>query len=370
MSNVVKFWHNLGVNGFRFDAIKHIDKDFENGINNGFCWGKKCVTFLKDLINKSFLNNDNYFIFGESSGISVAEIKKYGVGNNKVVHSFYNFAWWEIGWSKKTGRNGFDKNWDYKNFHVNMAPFQNDINISPDLMTIFLTNHDTSRAISRWGDLNYWKESAKALAIMQFICKGIICIYQGEEIGMINVEFKNRNDFKDIDALNAFDLLVDKKKIYTEEQLLKYMNINSRDCSRSPMHWNSEINYGFSKNKNTWIKMANDFNNQVNVEFQKKDSDSILLFYKKLIELYKSKDYQKIFVDGESDFELLDNGVFLWKRTNKQKSLIAYINITNQTKKLETSINFEKVIISSYLQKYNKTISRLNPYEAIIVLND
>ncbi|NQZ66047.1 MAG: sucrase-isomaltase [Mycoplasmatales bacterium] len=366
MADIIDFWYKLGVRGFRLDAIKHISKVFPDGKNNDFSWGPTAVKQLQKFNEIAFKDKKDIFILGESSGISKAEAIKYGTGKQKISSNFYNFAWWSIGWGKETGRNGYDPSWDYKDFLLKMKSFQESKKIPPDLMTNFLSNHDTSRAISRWGDENiFHNESAKTLALLQFSLKGIPCIYYGEEIGMLNPKFLSKNEFKDVDALNAYKLLVGKRKIYSDSEMTKYLNINGRDNSRTPMSWSDDINAGFNDGHLPWIKNGFDYKTN-NVKKQLKDKDSILNFYKKIIKIRNSNKYKKILVDGESKMQLLNNGAFKITRKYNDKKIIVIVNLQKIYVKFK-NLDYGKKIISSWSDN-KKSKNILRPYESIMFL--
>ena len=364
MKEVIDFWYKIGVRGFRLDAIKHISKDFPEGIKTSHSWGSKVVKNLQKFNKLAFKNKKNIFILGEASGITLKELLKYGKGKDKVSTNFYNFSWWWIGWSKKTGRNGYNPNWNYKNFVTKMKPFQENNEVTPELITNFLSNHDTSRAISRWGNENtFWNESAKSFAMMLFSLKGIPCIYYGEEIGMLNPIFNLRKDFRDVDAINAYKNMVDNKKIYSEYEMTKYHNINGRDNSRTPMQWNSLINAGFNKGSKTWIKIGDSFK-KINVKNQLQNKNSILNFYKKIIKLRKNDKYKYILVDGTSKFNLLKNGLFEIIREYNGKKIVVYINLLNKIKNYQIPKN-AKLLLSSWSDN-KKSDNKLRSYESIM----
>lgn len=365
MADVIDFWYKIGVRGFRLDAIKHISKSFPGGNATSHSWGPTAVQQLQKFNKIALKGKEDIFFFGEASGITVEEALKYGVGKNKVSQNYFNFSWWHIGWGKDTGRNGYNSEWDYRDFVKQMKGFQENNKISPDLITNFLSNHDTSRAVSRWGDENlFWKESAKSFALMLFAIKGVPSIYYGEEIGMLNPRFKGRKEFRDVDALNAYKILVDKNKYYSENEMTKYHNMNSRDCCRTPMSWSSKKNAGFNDGKKPWIKVGYGYRD-INVENQINDTNSILSFYKEVIKLRKSKKYSKILVDGKSQFNLLPSGVFEIKRISKSnKKIISLINIRNVKVKVNVP-KLSKAIISSWTDN-KKFVGELRPYESIM----
>ncbi|WP_033161175.1 alpha-amylase family glycosyl hydrolase [[Mycoplasma] collis] len=363
MADVINFWYKLGVRGFRLDAIQHVHKEFKNDhVIDSF--GSKMVNYLQNFLNLVTKEKKDIFFIGEASGINPEKVLLYAKGKNKIADNFFNFSNWYVGWSKQTGRNGYDKKWDLNELiNDQVLEYQNNDLIKNLMITNFLSSHDTARAISRWADTeNYWQEAAKAFAMFQFMQKGLISILYGEEIGMINTKFNLRTEFRDVDAFNAFEILVDKNKIYSEKEMIDYHNINSRDHSRVPMIWNNSINYGFNKGNKTWIKLA-DRKVKNSVEDQLKDENSILNFYKILIK-HRNK-YKNILIYGKTNLQWNETREYLiLKRHNKQKTVIALINLSN--KEVNLNLNEQnrwKLLLSNYNQKGENT-NILRAYEA------
>nr|WP_322959180.1 alpha-amylase family glycosyl hydrolase [Mycoplasmopsis canis]WQQ12582.1 alpha-amylase family glycosyl hydrolase [Mycoplasmopsis canis] len=364
MVDVINFWYDLGVRGFRLDAIKHVAKTFDEVDKNPyFAWNKGAVEFLKEFNSLAFKDKPDAYTLGEASGITAEELLKYGSGENKVSQNYFNFSWWWIGWSNETGRNGFDANWDYKQFAYQQAPFQENEKIKPYMFTNFLSNHDTSRSISRWGDEGlYREESAKTHALMLLTLKGIPCIYYGEEIGMLNVKFNDRSEFRDVDIKNGFKGLVDDNTVYSEDEFIKYLNINSRDAGRGLMQWTKGKNTGFNKNRTPWIKNGRN-REEINVFSALKDKQSIFYFYKELINLRKTK-LRNVLVEGKSKIYVDKNGVIVIEREFKNEHLVAYINPTKNELSLEAKSGSQ--LLSTYRDN-KQPKNKLRPFESILI---
>ncbi|WP_036452125.1 alpha-amylase family glycosyl hydrolase [Mycoplasma buteonis] len=364
MAQVIDFWYKLGVRGFRLDAIKHVAKTFDDTKNNpAFAWCDGAVEYLKMFNELAFKDKPDAYTFGEASGITADELQKYGIGLDKVADNYYNFSWWWIGWGRKTGRNGYDANWDYKNFVIQQKPFQENTNILGESFTNFLSNHDTSRSVSRWGNETiFHKQSAKTHALLLMTLKGVPCIYYGEEIGLLNNIFNNRNEFKDVDIQNGFKELVDTKQIYSESEMLLYCNINSRDAGRTIMQWDNKQNAGFNESHQPWIKLGR-FKETINVETAMQDLDSIWHFYKKLISLRKNE-FRNVLVEGTSEINLQKDGAIEIIRKFKNENIYVYINMTQKEIKVDT-VSGEQ-ILSSYSDN-KKVINMLRPYESVLL---
>ncbi|RIV16995.1 alpha-amylase family glycosyl hydrolase [Mycoplasmopsis gallopavonis] len=364
MAEVIDFWYNLGVRGFRLDAIKHVAKTFDNvAANPAFVWCDGAVEYLQLFNELAFKNKPDAYTFGEASGISANELLNYGLSKNKVADNYYNFAWWWIGWGKVTGRNGYDANWDYREFVYQQKPFQENEAIPAYSFTNFLSNHDTARSVSRWGSETFFrKQSAKTHALLLLSLKGVPCLYYGEEIGLTNTIFNSRNEFRDVDIFNGFKELVDQKQIYSESEMLLYCNINSRDAGRGLMQWDTSVNAGFNSGAEPWIKRGHN-KEEINVASQANDPTSILNFYKKLIQL-RTNDLKDLLIDGTSTIDLQPSGVIEVVRKYKDQEVYVYLNMTS--KELELTKISGKQILSSYDD--NKQVeTKLRPYESVLI---
>lgn len=361
MAKVVDFWYDLGVRGFRFDAIQHVSKEYVKG-HFTHSFAPKMVSYLQALEANIQNPGKDMFIVGEASGINPKKAIKYTRGKEYIADAFYNFSWWWIGWNKNTGRNGIDESWKVSDFaNQDAIEYQNNPKIKSHQIFNFLTNHDTSRAISRYiKDKKYYVQGAKSLALFIFAQKGIPSINYGEEIGMLNGGFHQRSDFRDVDAYNSFKIFVDEQKIYTEAHMLKSHNYNSRDNSRIPMQWDKTEFHGFSDNHQPWIKFG-DHIGKHNVESQIKSRDSIFNFYKKIIKLRKGQ-LRNLLVNGESSMMINDDEVIVIVRVYKNRKIKAICNLSNEPKKYK--FNAKDIIISTYKDTESNV---LRPYESVLV---
>ncbi|MFG4974601.1 alpha-amylase family glycosyl hydrolase [Mycoplasmoides gallisepticum] len=364
LAKVIDFWYSLGVKGFRLDAIKHVIKNFKEVEHNQyFAWCEGSVKALKAFEELAFKDKPDAYTLGEASGIRADELLRYGDGKDKVADNYFNFSWWWIGWSKKTGRNGYDPNWDLKEFVWQQKPFQENEKIRPEMFTNFLSNHDTSRSISRWGDEGLLRiQSAKTQALLLMTLKGVPCIYYGEEIGLLNTHFSSRKEFVDIDIHNGFRELVDQKKVYSESEMILYCNINSRDAGRSLMQWNARTNGGFNRGHKPWIKQGRN-HKTINVNQALKDRNSIFYFYQKLIDLRKNK-LRDLLVLGSSSININEQNLITVRRTYQDQAITALINFSN--KELKINPIKGKQLLSTY--EDNKVVkTTLRPFESVLI---
>ena len=255
-----------------------------------------------------------------------------------------------------------DLKWDlaplpFKKLKKIMAHWQNEL-YNCGWNSLFWDNHDLPRIVSRWGnDREYRVESAKMLAILLHGMQGTPYIYQGEELGMTNVQY-DIEDYKDCEIINMYHERLEKG--YSKDEIMKSIYAKGRDNARTPMQWDDSANAGFTTGT-PWIKV-NDNYDKINAKSQVDDPDSIFSCYKKLVQL--RKDYP-VFVDGK--FTLLledDENIFAYSRKNEEKTMIVVCNFFDKEIPMPLAKECEgmEVLISNY--KDTSDMSVLRPYEA------
>jgi oligo-1,6-glucosidase len=223
----------------------------------------------------------------------------------------------------------------------------------------YLENHDQPRSVSRFGDdKEYHKQSAKMLATLLLSLKGTPYIFQGQEIGMTNGDFKTMDEFKDVETHTIYH--VAKKLGIPKKIRFKMMQKTSRDNGRTPMQWNKKG--GFSK-VTPWLKQ-NPNTEIINVFDQENDHDSILNYYRKLIAIRKN---HKVLRYGEFESISQNKSVFIYKRFDTKKEAIVILNMSKKEQKIK-NIYEGKLIISNI--KKNSDDCVLSPYEARIYIKE
>lgn len=233
---------------------------------------------------------------------------------------------------------------------------------------MFWCNHDQPRIVSRFGDEEkYWKESAKMFAAVIHLMRGTPYIYQGEELGMTNAHYTAIEQYRDVESLNYYEIL--RKEGKTKEEAMHIIAQRSRDNGRTPMQWNNEKYAGFSV-KEPWISSPDNYR-EINVETEKKDPDSILNFYKKLIQLRKEK---RVISEGTISFiETPDDALLAYKRNLEEQELIVLNNLGREEKEMELPEN-EQVycrLLGNYQEMPEvlpeKKTWILRPYETVVL---
>ncbi len=293
--SMVNWWLDKGIDGFRVDAISHIkklpgfpDMPNPNGLKyvpsfDGHMNRPGIQEFLQELKEETFARYDIMTV-GEANGVSADNADEWvseEQGKFNMVFQFEHLGLWDVSKreldivSLKKVLTGWQKGLENKGWNA-----------------LFIENHDQPRVVSTWGnDREFWKESATALGAMYFFMQGTPFIYQGQEIGMTNVEFQSIDEYDDVATRNLYQEKLSEGVPY--EEIMETIWATSRDNSRTPMQWSSMENAGFTTGQ-PWMGINQNYE-KINVEKQLADQDSVLHFYKKMIALKKNN---KLFTYG------------------------------------------------------------------------
>lgn len=325
--DMVNWWLEKGIDGFRVDAISHIKKTagFPDMPNPE---GKDVVpcfphmmnvqgidTFLSELKMQTFAQFDIMTV-GEANGVRLEEADKW-VGEESgyfnMIFQFEHLGLWDKG---NTG--GIDLH----ALRHTLTKWQKGLE-NRGWNALFLENHDQPRSVSTWGnDRTYHNQSAKSLAAMYFLMQGTPYIYQGQEIGMTNVQFLNISDYNDVGMINYYNIETAKGR--SHEDVMQLIWQRGRDNSRTPMQWNDSEMAGFTEGNTTWMGVNPNYQT-INVAAQQQDPTSVYHFYKSLISLRKT---YNTFVYGTYDL-ILDthNEVYGYTRTYDGETMIVLCNL-------------------------------------------
>ena len=371
--DMMTWWCEKGIDGFRMDVISLISKPEEykdgpvkEGEKYSFCGavtanGPHEHEYLQEM-NQKVLSRYNLLTVGETSCVTLEEAKKYARSDGKELSMVFQFEHMDVD-SDEHGK------WTDKKLYL------------PDLKevlnrwqkgleevawnSLYWDNHDQPRAVSRFGnDSEEYREiSAKMLATCLHFMKGTPYIYQGEELGMTNRKCRDFSEFRDIEIKNAYRDFVG-GGILDEETMLKFVNAIGRDNARFPMHWDDSDNAGFTTGT-PWISVNENYK-KINAAAQVNDPDSIFSYYKKLIEL---RHQMEIIVYGVYKSKAIEHpDVFAYTRTLGDEKLFVVCNFREQEMDFTLEDGFtgdEKVLISNYddVVKTENGIY-LRPYEA------
>ena len=371
--DMMKFWCEKGIDGFRMDVISMISKDqrFPNGeMNNGLYgdFGPYCVhgprihEFLQEM-NQKVLSKYDIMTVGETAGVTIEEAQKYAGDDRNELNMVFQFEHVESGcgdYGKWT-----TAKYDFKEFKNIMIKWQEELQ-GKAWNSLFLGNHDQPRSVSRFGNDNpvYRETSAKMLATCIQMMQGTPYVYQGEELGMTNIYFDKLEDYRDIESINYFEEFTE-SGLMTPEHMMKCLMLRSRDNARTPMQWDDSKQAGFTEGE-PWIKVNPNYK-KINVAQQLEDPDSVFHYYQKLIRLRKEKD---IIVYGE--FEPLyreDEQIFAYTRKQDQEKLLTVCNFSDKNAEVEVPEEFKgaECLITNLGRKEFEGKIVLNPYEAFVL---
>ncbi|MDQ0428474.1 oligo-1,6-glucosidase [Planomicrobium stackebrandtii] len=357
---MMRWWLDKGVDGFRMDVINMISKvpdmhDAPGGEgSHQFLNGPNVHTYLKEM-NKEVLSKYDIVTVGEMPGTTPKEARDYTAAKNQELNMIFTFE--HMGLDQASG-----EKWDLKGLSLidlkeNMEKWQHGLH-AEGWNSLYWNNHDQPRIVSRFGDDTDWRvESAKMLATCLHFMQGTPYIYQGEELGMTNVRFGSIDDYKDIETLNMY-----KEKCEAgipHDDIMEKIYVKSRDNARTPMQWSAEPNGGFTTGT-PWLKVNPNYR-EINA-LQHTDPDSVYQYYKKLISLRKKMD-----IITHGDFELLyreDSEIFAYTRSWEEEKLTVYCNFSKNIKSAARPIG--RVLIGNYAEVDGESEVLLRPYEAIV----
>lgn len=371
---MMRFWLDKGIDGFRMDVINFISKDtsypqgevreghkYDDG-SKYFMNGPRIHEFLQEM-NKEALSAYDTITVGEMPGVTVEEGKLYTGADRNELNMVFHFEHVGLG----DGRYGkWDPHeWKLTELKEIFTKWQKGLE-EDGWNSLYWSNHDQPRAISRWGNDSdeYRVVSGKMIATCLHMMQGTPYIYQGEEIGMTNVKFDDINDYRDIETLNAYrDLTPDS---LTHEEIFKGIHERSRDNARTPVQWDGSPNAGFTTGT-PWINVNPNYET-INAEAVLKDEESIFYYYKKLIELRKQNE---VVVYGTYDLLMEeDEQIFAFTRTHGDDQLLVICNFSDQNPvfKLPESVRYssKELLISNLNVDETESIDELTlqPYEA------
>ena len=361
IAKCINFWLDKGVKGIRFDVIHLIGKEIDKEI---LAYGPTLHSKVHQLYKKSYGNYDIVTV-GEAWG-DLAKAIDFTDPKNEELDMVFQFEctsstcdFARFGkFSPKPINMEFVKN--------TLIKYQEGLN-DRSWNALFVENHDLGRCINKFGSLKYYDKSAKAIAIMNYYLKGTPYIYQGQEIGMTNIEISDVNDYDDVEVHGFYKEYVLEKKVMSYDEFIKACNQEARDNNRTPVQWNNKVNAGWNEGSKPWLKINPNYQS-INVEAQLNDKDSILSFYKKLIKLRKDPEYANAFVYGAfKAIQAEKQNVFMYTRQDNNKTVLIVTNMKEHEEKISIPFEITKTLLSNYNKTYNEKDITLMPYESFVL---
>lgn len=354
--DMINWWIQKGVGGFRLDVIDQIAKEPDKRITGN---GPRLHEFLREMSRETFQKADLVTV-GETWGATTELAKLYSNPDGSEFSMVFQFE--HICLDQIPGK----EKWDlaplpflklkevFERWQIQLC--------GQGWNSLFWNNHDLPRIVSRWGnDGEYRAESAKMLAILLHGMQGTPYIYQGEELGMTNAAYEI-NQYQDIETLNLYQERLEKG--YPKEEIMRSLHAKSRDNARTPMQWSDAENAGFTMGK-PWLKVNPNYK-EINAAQQRGDLDSVFGCYKALIRLRKE---YPVLING--DFKMLlreDENIFAYTREDAGHRLLVICNFYGQTVNcpLDEPDESYRLLISNYKDTDQGMI--LRPYEARMYL--
>lgn len=371
--DMMKWWLDKGVDGFRMDVINLISKipglpdgEKNEGDRYGdgapyFIDGPRIHEYLQEM-NKRVLSQYDIMTVGECPGATVESAQNYVNADRNELNMLFHFEL--MGVDRGHSKWNIIEDWKLTDLKAVFSKWSIGLK-EQGWNSLYMNNHDQPRMVSRFGDDGEYRiESAKMLATLLHTLPGTPYIYQGEEIGMTNVNFQSMEEYRDIETLNWSKEQMENG--YSVEEILPILYQASRDNARTPVQWNGTCHAGFTTGT-PWIQVNPNFS-EINVEAALKDSNSIFYYYKKLLQLRKDQqnlvmiygDYQQLMADHPQ--------IYSYIREYQGDRLLVLLNFSKEESVFSCDLPYEvdELLITNYSVEDSEVIReiRLRPYEA------
>ncbi len=360
--DLINFWLEKGIAGFRMDVIDLIGKEIDKGITSN---GPRLHELIRNINRNTFGNYDSFTV-GETWGATPEIAKMYSDPKREELSTIFQFEHIQLDWKK-------GNKWEWTELDLIelkdvLSKWQTCFN-DDGWNSLFWNNHDLPRIVSRWGnDKEYRVKSAMMFAILLHFMQGIPYIYQGEEIGMTNIKYDSLDDYNDVEIHGNYkEYVIDQGKL-THDEFMRGVYKMGRDNARTPMQWDDSENAGFTDGT-PWLKINSNYKT-INVKNDLVSDDSIFKTYKSLIDIRKNSELSNLILYG--NYELLERenkNVFIYRRYDDDSELLVVCNFYEKEVTLSVDLKFTEVIISNYDIDGSADLSNyvLKPYEAFAV---
>lgn len=360
--DMMNFWLEKGIGGFRMDVIELIGKVPDEGITAN---GPLVHDYLQEMNRKTFGNYDVMTV-GETNSATIEDAKLFSGEDRQELSMVFQFEHVNLDQQPNKSK------WDLKPLSLIelkevLSRWQYELQ-EEGWNSLFWNNHDQPRIVSRWGnDQEYRVESAKMFAILLHMMKGTPYIYQGEEIGMTNSVITDISQADDVETLNMYRERIEEG--YSEKEIFESINAKGRDNARTPMQWDHTAEGGFTSGK-PWLAVNPNYS-AINVEQALKDKESIFYCYQKLIQLRKE---HSLIVYGKYELLLPDHPtLFAYTRSYGEEKWLIVANFSeteNQISLSQEPTDLKPIISNRKVESYNLKELILSPYETFVVKVD
>ncbi|KRL62155.1 glycoside hydrolase family 13 protein [Lactobacillus psittaci] len=346
--DMMNFWIDKGIAGFRMDVIECIGKEPDQEITAN---GPHLHEYLQEMNRETFGKKD-FLTVGETWSASLAEAKKYIDPKRHELSMVFQF---EANSLDQVGASKWDlKKPDLAELKAILTKWQENLAWN----SLFWENHDIPRVISRFGDDGKYRvEAAKMFAIMLHLLKGTPYIFNGEEIGMTNCPVESIDDVNDIESRNMYFAGLEQGK--SKAELLRSINAKGRDNARTPMQWDDSANAGFTTGK-PWLHLNPNYR-AINVKACLADKNSIFYTYQQLIKMRHS---YPMLVDGDFKAVATSDNIFAYERVLDNEKWLVVCNLTKKEATFTSEYKIQNVLISNYPARTTLQGITLKPFEA------
>ncbi|CAM4310330.1 glycoside hydrolase family 13 protein [Zobellia nedashkovskayae] len=373
--DLMKFWFDKGVDGFRMDVISTISKDtaypelpkkYNGDFIPYYADGPHLHEYLREM-NKEVLSKYDVMTVGEAPGVIQDQALDFVDEDRNELNMFFHFDL--MGLDREPGETFkmSQEPWKLTEFKKIFSEWDT-IFAKKGWGSLYLNNHDFPRSVSRWGNDSkmHWQNSATLLQTFLLSMRGTPYFLYGEEIGMTNIKFDRITDYQDINTRTRYNGI--KKAGGDLEAFLKDEKRAGRDNSRTPMQWDTKLNSGFSEGK-TWLKVNENFKEGINVAEQEPEKDSVLNYFRSMVQVRKNHlalvygDYRILLADNEQ--------IYAYLRTWENERFVVLLNFSSKRSSVTVDeVDFDKahLIISNDDAENNKTDNNfeLTSYQAVI----
>lgn len=365
--DMMTWWCDKGIDGFRMDVISMISKTKEmpDGVDGDFSpycvHGPNVHQYLQEM-NREVLSKYNIMTVGETAGVTIEQAKQYAGEDAHELNMVFQFE--HVEGDGKYGK-WTDEKIPLVTLKKILSRWQTEL-YGKAWNSLFWDNHDQPRAVSRFGDDRpmYREVSAKMLATCLHMLQGTPYIYQGEELGMTNYPFKSPDDFRDIESVNAYREWCSEGRL-SHEVFWPCITFKSRDNARTPMQWDDSAQAGFTTGT-PWIAVNPNYT-EINAKAETADVNSVFHYYKKLIALRKEN---PVMVYGKYEVLMEDSEeLFVYTRQLDDEKLLVVCSFCDHAADFTIPADFvgAPCLISNVGNEYDKAGMTLKPYEAFVL---
>lgn len=366
--DIVKFWFDKGIDGFRMDVITFISKDlpfkelpekYNGDFVQYYAEGPHLHEYLQEF-NREVLSKYDILTVAEGPGTTTENVLNFVDEDRRELNMSYHFDISNLGHKNLSKKLMSPEGWNFLEFKEIFKKWD-DVFAEKGWGTVYLGNHDFPRMVSRWGnDSEEFREiSSKMLTTFLLTMRGTVYYYFGDELGMTNIRFDKIEDYRDIMTLNLYKLI--SAEGGDPDEFMESQKLIARDNGRTPFQWNDSENAGFSS-ANPWLKVNPNYK-EINAEAQETDENSVLNYFRKMVRFRKDNE---VLIYGKTEyFDLQNESVFAYTRQLNGRKLLVLLNFTDKNATANVGFDFQN---TEYLFGNCKNFDgNLKPYQATIL---